>query len=217
MFKWLKSILWDNRNEPFLVLIGAGLLIIVAYQTFVRQLPLVESKDIVILPTSKSDSIKVAQSSQVPVGTIVAYFGKDEDIPSGWVLCDGRTISDDGPIKIDADSIEGGFQVPDLRNRFIRGSNQALAESHVKKGGNDTISLQHAHLWADFKNKEWHSYNKENHYGEIDDWRHGIDDEGAGEFPLMVKNNTELYTERYSVNVSNLPKYVELRFIIRIF
>ena len=221
MFKWLKSILWDNRNEPFLVLIGSGLLIIVAYQTFVRQLPLAVSKDIVILPSSESDPIKVPQSSLVPVGTIVAYFGKDDDIPPGWALCDGRDNPNESKITIDANSNEGGIQLPDLRNRFIRGSNQALAESHVKEGGNDTITLEHAHLWAHFKSKKWYSYNENNQYQyyRIDNWDDGVGDKGENNFPLQVDEESEkkLYTEMNTINVSNLPKYIELRFIIRIF
>ena len=218
MFSWLKSILWDNRNEPFLVLIGGGLLIILAYQTFVRQLPLVESKDIVILPTSESEPIKVAQSSLVPVGTIVAYFGKDEGIPLGWALCDGQDNPNKSKFTIDANSNKGGVQLPDLRAKFIRGSNHALDESQVRKGGSDTITLEHAHLWAHFTSKKWYSYKTNNSPRiRVDDWRHGLDDKGAGEFPLLVKNDTRLYTEVDTTTVSYLPSYVELRFIIRIY
>ena len=226
MFKWLKSILWDNRNEPFLVLIGAVLLIavlfILAYQIFYREAPLACGD--VILPSSRSDCPEVEQSpqdpggnmkqfSQVPIGTIVAYFGTD--IPSGWALCDGQDNPNESKITIDADSSRGGIQLPDLRAKFIRGS--ARTESPVKEGGNDTISLNHAHLWAYYTSGRWYSYRENNHYDRVDNWNDGLRTEGSGDYPLLVPNNTRLYTKTDSMEVSNLPSYVELRFIIRIF
>ncbi len=211
------------QKNPFLVIIGAVLLIavlfILAFQIFYRGAPLACGD--VILPGSKSDcpEVKIVPvGTQVPVGTIVAYFGKDEDIPSGWALCDGQDNPNESKITIDANSERGGIQLPDLRNRFIRGSNQALAESHVKMGGNDTITLEHAHLWAHFKSNQWHSYTANNSPRvRVDNWNNGLDDEGSGDFPLLVPNGKKLYTERDTIKVSNLPRYIELRFIIRIF
>ena len=212
------------RNNPFLVLIGAVLLMVVlfilAFQIFYRGAPLACGD--MILPSSKSDcpEVKIVPvGTQVPVGTIVAYFGKDEDIPSGWALCDGQNNPNESKITIDANSEKGGIQLPDLRNRFIRGSNQALAESHVKKGGNDTITLEHAHLWAHFRPRQWFSFDENSHYHRIDNWNNGLGDEGENNFPLQVYEGRDkkLYTQRDTTIESNLPSYVELRFIIRIF
>jgi microcystin-dependent protein len=52
------------------------------------------------------------KSSAMPKGCIVMWGGAAGDIPTGFVLCDGRTVSDYGA-------------VPDLRNRFIVGFDPA--------------------------------------------------------------------------------------------
>ncbi len=57
----------------------------------------------------------------VPVGSIVAYYGKREDgIPTGWLLCDGASIPVGG--EYDAlRSLLGRSVTPDLRGYFLRG------------------------------------------------------------------------------------------------
>ena len=215
MFTWLRSILWDNRNEPLLVLIGAGLLIVVAYQVFVRQLPLVDSSGTILpTPTSKTDSLKVKQLSQVPAGTVVAYFG--EKVPLGWVLCDGQNTPQDSPIETDADSSKGGLQIPDLRASFIRGSSYTLDKSPVNKGGDDTISLKHLHLWSYFSSDQWFTHSENNSLERIGNWNEELSNgNGSFGFPSLGRSYMRLYTAEDSVKVSNLPRYVELRFIIK--
>lgn len=45
------------------------------------------------------------QNDGVPQGVIVMWSGYNENIPTGWALCDGRTVN--------------GIQTPDLRGKFI--------------------------------------------------------------------------------------------------
>ena len=45
------------------------------------------------------------QNDGVPQGVIVMWSGYNENIPTGWALCDGRTVN--------------GVQTPDLRGKFI--------------------------------------------------------------------------------------------------
>ena len=49
----------------------------------------------------------------IPRGTIIAWSGDRNNIPDGWVLCEGQSL------------IVGGttIQIPDLRGRFILGAN----------------------------------------------------------------------------------------------
>lgn len=51
--------------------------------------------------------------SGVPIGTVVAFRGNN--IPSGWLLCDGRSCSG-----TELQKQLGLSNVPDLRGRFIR-------------------------------------------------------------------------------------------------
>lgn len=65
------------------------------------------------------DEIRKIQA--VPTGVIVMWGGREADIPTGWCLCDGRTISD-------------GTRVPDLRGRFIVGYNSTRGSGYSSIG-----------------------------------------------------------------------------------
>lgn len=53
--------------------------------------------------------------SEVPVGGVVMFHGKPEELPTNWLLCDGRTVED-------PESPFVGQTVPDLRGLFVRGA-----------------------------------------------------------------------------------------------
>lgn len=217
----IRGILWENRNEPQLVLLVAvlllALLFVFGYQIIYRQAPIYSNG--VLLPARAEAVTGIWPSAYVPIGTIVAYFGRDDDIPKGWALCDGQNVPDGARINMDADKVQGGKQLPDLRSRFIRGSHVELNSNEVRYGGSDTRSLLHAHMWAHFKrNNQWFSHNEHNTLVRVDVWNNGLDDKGEGDFPLLVAQDRELYTSQSgSSEISNLPSYVELRFIIRVF
>ncbi|MFN8361337.1 MAG: hypothetical protein U0264_15600 [Candidatus Kapaibacterium sp.] len=69
-----------------------------------------------------SDSTKKAPV-QVPVGTVVAYYGTEFQVPSDWLICDGRKtlgypalIAHLTTLGVDA------TKTPDLRGQFLRGT-----------------------------------------------------------------------------------------------
>lgn len=79
-----------------------------------------------------NDSLKLSKSNSVfmpgvPVGTIVAYGGRN--IPIGWLLCDGNQVnrSQYMSLYLIIDSVWGAgngtstFNLPDLRGQFLRG------------------------------------------------------------------------------------------------
>lgn len=98
----------------------------------------------------------------VPVGTIVAYGGDKNNVPEGWLLCDGASVAQaDYPqlyAIIGSAWGESGssFNLPDLRGRFLRGvdggaGNDPDADSRVEiaSGGNtgdDVGTLQIGHI-----------------------------------------------------------------------
>lgn len=71
----------------------------------------------------------VAFNSIIPAGVIVPFGGEVENIPTGWLLCDGSEISrTDYPNLYDAVGVCWGigdgattFNLPDMRGMFLRG------------------------------------------------------------------------------------------------
>ena len=72
---------------------------------------------------------EVAHNAMLPAGMIVPFAGPVENIPVGWLLCDGRTVSRSEYINLyDAIGVAWGegngtttFNIPDLRGMFLRG------------------------------------------------------------------------------------------------
>jgi hypothetical protein len=56
----------------------------------------------------------INRMSAFPKGSVIMWNGTVQDIPYGWVLCDGRSF--------------GGTIIPDLRGRFVLGTNNATSE-----------------------------------------------------------------------------------------
>lgn len=76
--------------------------------------------------------------SSFPINAIVAYSGGSATLPSGWYVCDGRTIS--------------GTVLPDLRSKFIYGASVDgdLADtggtaSHTHTSGATSTDGSHVH------------------------------------------------------------------------
>lgn len=75
------------------------------------------------------------ENLKTPVGTIQAYAGANA--PQGYLLCNGQPISKRkyaelylaiGDLYSNAETAEGFFNVPDLRDRFAQGANGNLGE-----------------------------------------------------------------------------------------
>ena len=69
---------------------------------------------------AKEEAKAAAQTIQVPIGTIVAFSGGKEDLPSGWLLCDGDTIPATGYEKLNKilkSRFGGEGKLPDLQSR----------------------------------------------------------------------------------------------------
>ena len=47
-----------------------------------------------VITKKMTKNIDITAGSSVPVGTIVAYLGHKNDIPDGWLLCDGSSFSE---------------------------------------------------------------------------------------------------------------------------
>lgn len=67
-------------------------------------------------------------TSSIPIGTIVSFAGEENNIPKGWLICNGQILSKDKyPMLFNTiGTIWGGtgtpnFYLPDLRGLFLRG------------------------------------------------------------------------------------------------
>ena len=74
-----------------------------------------------------SELTLTAANALVPTGTVVAFAGRPDRVPAGWLLCDGRSVSREMyPTLFNAvGTAHGGdgttFTLPDLRGRVVVG------------------------------------------------------------------------------------------------
>ena len=130
-----------------------------------EKLATLESKSAVIQKSfsestqSIHDLIRLTATSMVPSGTVSAFFCKPTSPPRGWLVCDGKTISDASDMQPDhkADNKytklvvlleELGYgeghnmvRLPDLRGVFLRGTEK---DKKVGQYQEDTIK-DHKH------------------------------------------------------------------------
>lgn len=66
----------------------------------------------------------------VPGGVIVMWHGSADNVPDGWVLCDGTNGT------------------PDLSDRFIRSRSRPAPDEAGRRGGQDQVTLTEDHLPA---------------------------------------------------------------------
>ena len=227
MINWSK--LWNLRHEPVSVLVSIAVLLLAATtiyltvnQVIFRGAPIVCGSQ--YFPEEKEDcegipDRRAQKSANLPIGTIVAFFGLDAAIPEGWLVCDGQNIPENSPLSIDANAKEGGKQLPDLRGKFVRGTEASLNGIQLLTGGEDSITFNHSHVWGEFHARKWYSYNTAGNRFRVDDWENGIDNEGEGNYPLIIRGarDTKLYTKASTPTRENRPAYIELRYIIRVF
>lgn len=104
----------------------------------------IKQKDVTINVYSNSETLpraslkftrySVSNGTSVPQGTILPWYGKLDEIPDGFYLCDGKNGT------------------PDLRNRFIVGAGDAYKLTDI--GGENEVTLKapqvgsHYHRWG---------------------------------------------------------------------
>lgn len=104
----------------------------------------IKQKDVTINVYSNSETLprtslkftrySVSNGTSVPQGTILPWYGKLDEIPDGFYLCDGKNGT------------------PDLRNRFLVGAGDTYKLRDI--GGEDQVTLtgtqigNHYHYWS---------------------------------------------------------------------
>lgn len=161
---------------------------------------------------------KLAPELQIPVGTVISWWGNANVLPpAGWRLCDG------GPVD-DAQSPLNGVHVPDLTGRFIRG---AIGDVRTTPqiGGSDQHMLTEAQMPI-----HTHGVNDPGHVHSISGlgWDQGTFDPGRPRTDAnSPKNGWALGTEQAKTGItiqnaganepfSTVPAFYGLVYLIRV-
>lgn len=117
----------------------------------------IKQKDVTINVYSNSETLpraslkftrySVSNGTSVPQGTILPWYGKLDEIPDGFYLCDGKNGT------------------PDLRNRFLVGAGDTYKLRDI--GGENQVTLtgtqigNHYHYWsAMYSNQDFEEYKR---------------------------------------------------------
>ncbi len=158
----------------------------------------------------------------LPVGTIVAFYGNIQDIPTDWKLCDGRATPGDSSLY----RHRNVRTLPDLRGRFLRGRLPGSTELG-EMGGSDAQSLpSHLHALGDRTGSitNWGPDPGRHDYLARDDhathWRrsHLRNDGGSpteGQHYHSLRGLRTGNPER-ARTISTVPPYVSVDFIIKV-
>ena len=220
MSAWSTLVLKMRKEPAVTLLCGAASLLLLAatvvllVQVLVREAPIKDPSGI-LPPPARPQPTPIRPTSILPVGTVVAFFGEDRDVPKTWAICDGRDNPKDSEITLDANREKPGIQLPSLGHKFIRGSKSSL-QTGLTQGGIDNVHVSHSHQWAEFTGEQWRSFDKEGQAGRVDDWNDGVGDQGSGNRPLSNDSAMTLFTDIRGESMDNRPAHVELRYIIKV-
>lgn len=158
------------------------------------------------------DAIAGIQAGSIPTGVIVMWGGSEADIPTGWVLCDGREIAPQ-------------VFVPNLSGKFIVGFNRSDEDYDTirKTGGEKEVILQPEQVAK-------HKHNFENFFFIEDGMKNSIGADGT--VPTRAdtvgpgshdNKNSVIYYKNWDTKENtggeaheNRPPYYVLAFIIKI-
>lgn len=130
-------------------------------------------------------------------------------MPSGYALCDGSLVTD-------SESPFFGFQTPDLRNRFVRGTTW-LNEMRTT-GGSDTANGSHDHDMA-HTHRGWTTQPFNAPCKWVLKNPIGILEEGAlcnHTHDVWTDGGTKQRTGASSVTIPTVPRFMRLLKIVRI-
>jgi len=136
----------------------------------------------------------------VPIGTVIDWFGKADNLPHGYMVADGRVVTDPS-------SPLNGVRLPNLVDKFVRGRSATTVPTMFTTGGSDshshTVDTQHSHS-ANHKHADATTSNAGAHSHVVLKYQgfrwydgagsrldanqsNGMDQLGANSFPLLQK------------------------------
>lgn len=139
-------------------------------------------------------------------GMIVMWSGTIGTIPSGWKLCNG------------VGSISTGVTVPDLRTRFIRGTDGTTGGAVRSTGGSkDAVAVAHTHTATSVVTDPGHTHVGATNAGGGSSF--GFDPWDTNNIPSVSTTGITVATTVNQAGVDgtdkNLPPYYALAFLIK--
>lgn len=142
----------------------------------------------------------------VPAGTVVAFMGDDDKIPTGWVKCTGQDITNGSQYAALRDVI--GNTIPDLRARFLRGQGKS-SNIDISIYDENTIVRQYLNQTI-----SWHNHSFDvtkttssngNHTHTIDYKRDNMSTSGGGTrvYADELDNSGEAYSTKIRTTTTN--------------
>ncbi len=208
-------------NGMFNVILGStdttGRLIADAFSEQNRYLGIAVDDGVEITPRQQVLSTPFAMTAQYaihgdPVGSIQAYFGGSA--PEGWVVCDGRSLSDVSLSDNKYDNLKnhmiawGMSSLPDLRSRTVIGAGQGVGLSNYplnSSGGEEVHSLTQAEMPT-----HQHRLNKASYYQQpSSSFGTSVHDVDIGQ------GYTETDPAGGNMPHNNMPPYRALNYIIK--
>lgn len=144
----------------------------------------------------------------VPIGGIIMWGGKVLDIPTGWALCNGQTVTIGSVI----------YTTPDLRDRFILGSgsdttntdNNPKLYAPWTTGGADKHTLSISEMPSHNHAKPSHRMLYYNGTGTV------ISTDNSGSEPNLYNSGSDPDSNGGGAAHNNMPPYFALAYIMRI-
>jgi microcystin-dependent protein len=117
-----------TRILPGIILLSSMLFLVMGMARAEQDAVVVDKDAVNITSRLKVTGSAAADSffgkGAVPVGAILMWSGRPDQLPPGWVLCDGRALP-------------GGNKTPNLSGRFIVGYEAGNAEYAVNNSGGE--------------------------------------------------------------------------------
>lgn len=158
-------------------------------------------------------------------GMIMMWGGQSDQIPDGWLVCDGSPVSQTQYADLYAvvqdlygqNPPEGEFYLPDLRGRFVRGVDDGAGRDPDVATRTDMQNP--AILSQTVGSVQSHAFQNHAHgYYEVED-QNNIPDSGGiknGHDMINTSSSTdEADTDTYSVSTETRPLNAYLYFIIQ--
>jgi hypothetical protein len=148
----------------------------------------------------------------VPVGSVIPFFGDLATLTDNWKLCDGAVVND-------PDSPFNGQNVPNLLDRFIKGTANCIGCTGGSTFHSHSISSSNMTAWFPVQSgNSWHLAvqpvsRATEFYTDLWTLTHPKADGGTNYRSHGHINGTAWGSTDAS---SNIPRYVDLYFIIRI-